>query len=331
MESRRDELERFKTEIPLPAFAAEAFGYRKVPRKSSRNSCFMTSPANSSKIAIQRGTDQHWTYWSVTDAGDRGGSTIDFVANRTGENLGLIRKRLRPYLSSAHSFSSCPHAAELPHDLEPLTRDVLEVRRSFETETTSLRDTSRKYLCDTRGIPPGVLDRVPFQNALFADRRRNVIAPHYDHTGVTGWEIRNHNFKGFSPQGYKSLWFASPGQEERRGLVVAEAFLNAISYGVLHPDPSTCYLSTGGSLSPLQRDLLRRAFEKLPINGSIVIAADQDAAGERFASDCQVILVETGREDLSFRAHCPLGLNDWNDVLREHGTGPIASPPDRLP
>lgn len=327
MESRTVELERFKIEINLPRFAADAFGYVQVKRKSSANSSFMFCESTGSKVAIQKDTDRHWTYWSITDASDQGGSIIDFVKHRTGENLGHIRKRLRPYLNSPSLLSSRPQLRDIPLDLKPIGRDVLGLRKQFARECTPLKSGLHRYLQNDRFLEAAKLNQPPFRNALFVDKRNNVVAPHYDHSGLTGWELRNANFKGFSPKGYKSLWFAGPGREERKSLVLAEAMLDAVSYGILHPDKQACYLSVGGSLSPSQRQLLEDAFRKLPQLGAVIIAADNDQAGGVFAQDCFEILQQSGRSDLQFRTHSPEHLKDWNDVLKEKANS-IGSDPN---
>lgn len=313
---RQTELERFKLDIPLPVFAAGEFGYLYVPKKSSPNSTFMHNPATGSKIAIQRNAkSRDWTYWSVTDPGDRGGSIIDLVQFRTGDSLGQVRKRLRPWLNSSF-IPSCPVPADLPHDVTPTQPDVIEARKHFTTTARPLEDGHHTYLNDTRMISPDVLQRPQFRGSVFVGQFGNAVFPHRDRSGVTGCELRNASFRGFSKHGYKSLWYATPGQEERNSLVISEAAIDAISYAALFFDPRACYLSTGGQHSEMQRDLIGSAITKLPAGGMVTLAVDADDAGNAIADALAKIFNNAKRDDLELKIHQPIAGKDWNDELR---------------
>ncbi len=70
------ELEAFKTEIDLRAFA-ESEGYALDRRESWRGSSVMRSKS-ADKIVVKRDADNHYIYFSVRNDGDNG-STIDFL------------------------------------------------------------------------------------------------------------------------------------------------------------------------------------------------------------------------------------------------------------
>ncbi|QDV81275.1 DUF3991 domain-containing protein [Planctomycetes bacterium TBK1r] len=327
MDSRTDEIERFKIEIPLARFAADEFGFRVDRRKSSANACFMRCDRTGDKISIQRYPDQHWTYWAVSPATDRGGSIIDFIQNRTGENLGQVRKRLRPYINGTTSLSSRPALQDVPLTLNTTNSDVSEVRRIFATTVRPLAGGVHPHLNTDRGIPPETFTRTPFAGSVHTDARGNCLFIHRDHSGVTGWEARNRKFKGFSPSGYKALWYATPGREERKQLVFAESAFDAIAYGLMFPSSETCYCSTAGQMSALQRDLVTSAINKLPIGGDVIIAADADQAGGVFAAQFQEIMDGLTREDLNFKIHAPESVKDWNDAwLVKKASLPSPSP-----
>ncbi|WP_158231109.1 DUF3991 and TOPRIM domain-containing protein [Rhodopirellula bahusiensis] len=317
---RETELDRFKRDIALPVFCAGEFGYRVVPKKTSPNSCFMKNPLTGSKIAIQRNAKSlHWTYWSATDPGDRGGSIVDLVQHRTTDNLGQVRKRLRPWVGACPS-SSLPIADDVPHDVTPTQPDVLEVRMAFQNAVRPLAAGQHRYLNNARHLTPELLSAPPFTGSVHSDKRGNAVFAHRDQTGVTGWESRNDKWKSFSSSGYKSLWFASPPANKRLCLVFAESAIDAISYGCLHPRADACYLSTGGQLSELQRELASSAMTKLPSGGEIIIAADNDAGGETFTKNFRDVLQQIGRDDLHFKEHAPRCdgvVKDWNDVLKQ--------------
>jgi hypothetical protein len=314
MDSRTDEINRFKQDIPLPLFAAEAFSYVVVRKKTSANSCFMRCDGTGSKIAIHRAFDGNWTYFSVTDSRDRGGSIIDFCQHRTHENIGLVRKRLRPYLGSSNPFSSGQLPQDIPRDLGRSDPDIALVRKTYETEVRVLLDGVHDYLNVDRRFPPATFVSGAFAGSVSVDRRGNALFLHRDTTGVTGWEARNKGFRAFSKHGYKALWFTSIKAENRTKLVFAESAFDAIAYGLIHPDPNTCYCSTAGQMSPTQIALVAAAMKKLPNSGEVIVAADADEGGRKFVDACSDAFAQTNRQDLSLRAHSPNDVKDWNDA-----------------
>lgn len=321
---RESEIEIFKLDIPLPAFCAGEFGYVQVPKKSSPHSVMMKNQATGSKIAIQRNAvSNHWTYWSVSDHADNG-SIVDLVQHRTSDNLGQVRKRLRPWLGGI-PLSSRPIPAALPLDVTPTRPDLLAIRQIFATTLQPITGGVHVYLNQTRGLAALELLTHGFAENIFTDRRCNALFPHRDQTGITGWESRNHDWKSFSADGYKSLWWAGARQEDRKHLVFAESAIDAISYGLLHPNKHACYLSTGGQLSELQRDLVGASMAKLPKDGRVIIAADRDHGGDLFTLNFVEVATKLERDDLQIKQHTPPAagkVKDWNDVLRSQSVTP---------
>lgn len=320
MESRTDELQRSKTAIALPDFAAGEFGYAVVAAKTSRRSVFMANPGTGSKIVIQRNAATgHWTYWNATDGADPGGSIIDFVQHRSGENLGQVRKRLRPWIDGTCSPRPFPAAAITPLlSVETSSVDLIEVRRQFPRQIQPIESGQHTYLNEVRGLPAESLSESPWTGNLHADRRGNAVFVHRDRTGVTGWMTRGPGgFRGFSPGGQKSAWTASPGPAVRRNLVIAESAIDAVSFGLLFPDSLACYASTAGQMSAAQRELFTFAIKGLPSGGQLTVAADADAAGERFANGVEALIQSTDRDDLTLIIAAPKqpGCKDWNEVL----------------
>lgn len=333
MPSNTDELEDFKTTINLSQYAA-AQGYTLDPKSSSRNSAVMVDIAGD-KIIIAKGHDRHWVYFSVHQAADPGGSIIDFVQHRGGGSsmcsLGNVRQELRPWLKhaspssfpTAHPLSShtppllsedLPPEDSYAQDLQPLARDLLQVRARIEDSMAI--DGHHRYLCEQRMIPPALLGCERFLGRVRSDKNYNVIFPHWNEDGISGYEVKNAGFTGFAPGGIKGLW-GSRKKETDCKLVISETAIDSMSYAALHGHEQSRFISAAGQMSPAQPGLLRRAMEGMPDGSEIIAGVDHDKAGEQMADAIKTVYDDLGRAGLAFRVHMPSDAgNDWNDALR---------------
>jgi hypothetical protein len=306
-----DELDRFKREVNLAEFAA-ARGYEIDRRKSSRASVVMRHPATGDRVVISRaGGRQHWTYFCVGDARDSG-TVVDFLRHRGCPTLGSVRQELRRWSGDAPSritFSS------LPDTPVALPRDRRAVAVAFAAAFVVDRDP---YL-NSRGIRPETLRSARFQGTFRRDRRGNVLFPHGDAEGLSGFESKNHRWTAFSTGGIKALWRSNVTPADRR-LVLTESAIDGLSYHQLAPDDLTSYASTAGTLSHHQRSILVEAFRALPVDVTIVLAFDADAGGERLARD----VAELGQGVRVVRQLPPHG-KDWNECLQRTERDYIAS------
>jgi len=299
-----DELERFKTDINLSEFSA-SLGYALDRRESSRNSAVMRHQ-NGDKIIIARneGTGA-WIYFSVRDDRDNG-TIIDFLQNRTGVNLGKVRKRLREWIGTSRPDIQ---PSLFVHDLLPVSRDRSIVLKAWEKASPC---QALPYLTD-RGLGPEVLKLVRFTCCLRVDQRNNALFPHYDNEGLCGYEIKNKGFTGFAPGGTKGLW-ASQTREDDNKLVLVESAIDAFSYQILHGGDQTRYVSTGGELNPQQPALMREAIEMMPAGAVILIAFDHDEGGEKIAEELKAVIP---LERTARRALPDVGTGkDWNEMLK---------------
>jgi hypothetical protein len=298
------ELERFKSEINLSEFSA-SLGYALDRRESSRNSVVMRH-ANGDKIIIARNEGSGaWIYFSVRDDRDNG-TIIDFLQNRTGVNLGKVRKRLREWIGTTRP------------DIQPnlFVRDLLPVSRNRSIVLQAWERANQcqalPYLTD-RGLGPEVLKSVRFAGGLRVDQRNNALFPHYDQEGLCGYEIKNKRFTGFAPGGTKGLW-SSQIREDDNQLVLVESAIDAFSYQVLHGGDRTRYVSTGGELNPQQPALIREAIEKMPAGAGDLIAFDHDEGGEKIAEELKAVIPPkcTAKRTLP-----DAGTGkDWNEMLK---------------
>lgn len=303
----RYELERFRHDINLVAFAASK-GYTRDDRESSRSCCMMRH-ANGDKIAIGRAGDGHWQFYSFRDDKDNG-DVIQFVQNRAGGRaaypLGAVRKELRAW---THTERELPRDAR--RSLEPIIVDRAAV--AAEVAKSSVLGT-HPYL-ESRGLISKTLASARFRGSwrMDAGHHGNVIFPHYDAQGLSGFEVKNRGFTGFSKGGCKGLWssLASPGDQR---LVITESAIDALSYHQINPHPRTRYASLGGAQNPGQPALLERAISWMPAGSTIVAATDNDKAGHAFAKSIADICAK--HPHVSFERHAPKLGKDWNDHLQ---------------
>jgi hypothetical protein len=301
------ELHRFKTDIHLVQYAIERYGYQRDRRESSRASHVLRHPATNDKIIVRTAPDGHWTYFSVRDERDHG-TIVDFERARGRHgSLGHVRQELRQWLGTARpDFDfGLPTARALPPDRNAVTQ-------AFE----AAKGADNSPYLNARGIRPETLRDSRFSGTWGMDRRGNTLFVHTTESGdVTGFEIKNRGFTGFSTGGTKSAW-QSAALPTDCALVVTESAIDALSYFQLHPEraPTTRFVSTGGAPSAPQIVVLDRLLLQLPPSSRLVAAVDSDAAGDKLAGRIEALVRD--RTQIAFERHSPAPAKDWNDVLQ---------------
>ncbi|HEX9640827.1 MAG TPA: DUF3991 and TOPRIM domain-containing protein [Candidatus Krumholzibacteria bacterium] len=325
MTTRPDELEAFKSSVNLTEFAV-ARGYELDRKASSRSSVVMVHPDGDKVVIAKARSDGHWIYFSVGDPSDSG-TIIDFVQKRDGGSLGEVRKLLRPWIGEASSPPPPrPARSAFAQDLQPIERDLLGVRAAYEA-MRPLSAGFHPYLAGARRIPPALLADERFASRIRADARGNAVFPHFNRDGLCGFELKNAGFTGFAKGGAKGLW-TSLVRPDDRALVLAEGAIDALSYAALHGHAGVRFVSLAGQVSPEQVNLAAAAIEKLP-SGSVVLAFDNDEAGDRLTARFEGLFVEVGRSGLELRVHRPGARGaDWNDVLRARAAEHSPPPPE---
>jgi len=304
-ENRADELDQFKRVIDLREFMVSK-GYELSKGESSKNSATMRHP-NGDKLIVAKGTKgdpQHWTYFSIRDQGDNG-TVIDFLKNREALNLGQVRKALRPWIGMA---ADPVRPKMFLKDLEPSDPQRQRVIHAY----AQARPTEAHRYLMARGILSETQRDPRFSGQVRQDPKGNAIFPHFDSSGLSGYELKNKDFTGFSRGGTKGLWFSTNVNRSDR-VVVVESAIDALSHAQESGDKGAAYLSTGGSLGHRQRALLVTAIERAAARGaSIVIATDADKGGDEMAKEIAA-LVPAGAKVERER---PTTGKDWNDQLR---------------
>ena len=302
---RNEELDQFKSKINLVEYAQNN-GYEIDQKKSSTN-CIVLKDNRGDKLLVGLDKkDNHYFYYSLKNETDKG-SIIDFIQKRKNLNLGEVRKELRPWLNNNYSPTYKP-SKKPSIKLTPTSKDRYQIVAQFESFATI---NNHPYL-NQRGISQDTLDDPRFKGTIYLDNRNNAVFPHKDREGICGYELRNHNFKGFSSGGTKGLWVSNSSSNDEK-LVVCESPLDCLSYHQLFPDDQTRYFATSGTLGEKQKDLLRTAFENIDQKkGEIIIATDRDVAGKEIAQELKEIAPKIAQ---IFR-HVPKYQKDWNEALQ---------------
>ena len=304
------ELESFKREINLTEYMA-ANGYMLNWRESSTNSAVMTN--RDDKLIVAKGTTGFWIYFSVRDDSDNG-TIIDFCQNRTGKSFGEIKKELRPWLDVSKPSKLKQNQYKL--DLKPVNKNREQVLKKL-AKTSVI--TNHPYL-ESRGIKESTLNNSRFEASVRLDNYGNAVFPHQDESGITGFEIKNHGFTGFSKGGEKALWCSNSFKSDNN-LVITESAIDALSYAQLHPETinSSRFISVGGAMSEKQRRLIKVAMEKIAANNTqnqisteIIIATDNDEAGENLAKELEELAPQN---KTTVTRALPTAGKDWNDTL----------------
>jgi hypothetical protein len=297
------ELERFKIEINLTELAS-SYGYE-LNRKESSRASFVMRHQDGDKIVIATDLDGHGIFFSVQDDRQHG-SVIDFVKWKSRASLGQVRQILRRWIANPTSFFPTAQKYQ-PLRPKPITHDCAVAYTQWLRMRPYNRAHGRAYL-EKRGLTADTISA--FSERIGIDLYGNVAFRHDDLHSVTGWEIKNTDFTGFSKGGRKALFGYKVGFPQKGTsplLVIAESAVDAMSYYQLNPGPGF-YLSFAGSLSVEQHDLLKYVLNRYP-NARVMAATDRDRQGEKFADIICSIRPDT------IRTTPPIG-KDWNDTLR---------------
>jgi len=317
------ELDAFKREIDLRQFAV-SLGYQIDRRESWRGSAVLRR--GSDKIAVKRNSNGHYVFFSLRDDSDNG-TVIDFVQRRQHVSLGGVRQLLRTWIAQPASLPRFPK-------LEPASPDRMHIEREYRRMAGAQQ---YPYLEHQRCVPAAVLSSPRFAGRMRIDCRGNTVFPHFDITGLCGYEIKNCEFTGFAAGGQKGLWFSHTRRSDQR-LVLTEGAIDALSYAALFPDSEdrTRYASLGGRPSSRQIELVQATIVKLPEGAEVVAAFDADEAGRWLVMVIRGAVANVrhagGRSDLGFRAHLPAKEGeDWNQVLQNGWTRIQFALPKRWP
>jgi len=280
-----------------------SLGYAIDTEKTRRTSTVMRH-ANGDRLIIAKKPDDVYVYIAVRNGTEaESGTIVDLLKHDRRENLGEIRRELRRWLGIA--------TPPLP-ELTSVQKDRMKIAFRYNAMSFASR---HPYLEDERKIPVSTLQHWRFQSRVKVDRYQNAVFPHYDVEGLCGFEMRGHDFKGFSKGGAKGLWLSKQIPEDT-ALIVCESGIDALSYSTLFPNGFARYASICGKPNAEQPELLKRQIARMPKGSDVVAAFDDDEAGQRY-EDVMLRAFKAAGNEVNFYVERPKRAKDWNELLSQ--------------
>jgi hypothetical protein len=167
-----------------------------------------------------------------------------------------------------------------------------------------------RYLRDERKIPDSIIRAAVAEDQLREGPHGSMWAAHLnDEGGVTGWEERGSQWRGFSTGGAKVLFRLGVINADR--VCVTEAAIDAMSLAAMEGlRPDSLYLSTGGGWAPATVVAIQQLAARR--DKQLVAATDNNKQGDVYAGRLEAIASEVG---CAFERLRP-SADDWNDGLR---------------
>ena len=300
--TKREEIRLFEKGINLGQYVASQ-GYVLSWKESHLNSAVMVHHEKKEKLIITRLEGNQWRYFNVEKGYDKG-TIINFVQRQEKIPLGRVREILRPWLED--SPVSVPSRFYVDH-ITPVSISRQNVLESFYSGVCVHANT----LLAKTGLSPSTLSSERFRGMIWEDWKGNVLFPHYDVQGLSGYEIKGSDFTGFSEGGVEALWESQKKSSDQR-LVIVESALDALSYHQLHGDTTTRYSATDGSMSEHQKGLIESAIQEMPYDSKVILAFDKDEQGDNFANE----VLNLSSSASSFKRHVPEMGIDWSEELQ---------------
>ena len=318
MENRKDELDRFKSEINLGEYACAMHGFTFDKRQSSRCSAVVRH-ANGDKLIITRRPNQHYVYFNAKGEGKDSGTILDFIQARSNISFGKIRQLLREWSPTSSNHSSTKPTISI----EPSKHDAARVLSTWVK--TDMLKPDNPYLVTARSIPPSTFTAPIFRGQIRTDLRRNILFAHRTNDGdLCGFEIKNKSFTGFSPGGVKSL-FRSALAADATTAVFCETAIDLLSVATIFGMQHRQFFSTAGQVSESQLVDSVSVLKSMPALERVWLAFDNDKAGHELAKQFEDrITNELSHIDVQVTLP-KLSGSDWNDELRSIG-GPTSDP-----
>lgn len=298
MAESKIDLNMVKRSVNIADLAMNRYGYEIDPSQSTKS--YDVVRRGDDKIAVSQARDTgFYIYYNFKDDRDKG-TVIDFIVRR--ENV-PVKDAIR--LAGDLGGVERPQGKEFKPRYEQIQKD----RTAVVDKIRSMEKVERSEYLESRGLSIATIGAKRFEGRILGDERNNVVFPHFDEKGPSGGEVKNNGFTGFMTGGSRGLW-VSLGKKNDNKLVVTEGAVDALSYYQAKDDGKTRYVSTGGTLTDKQVDLLGKMLDQMGKGAVIVDATDRDAAGEGYSAKLVAKFGDRVVEDKT-----AVG-KDWNDKIK---------------
>ena len=318
----REELERFKTDINI-ADVAQDMGYEIDKKKSSRKSIVLKSGGD--VIIVSRNSNGHYVYFNANNNRDSG-TIIDFIQNRTGKNLGQVRKLLRQYLQSSNriqlEISNTNEIKEYYKTLDKFANLWEEIKK-----TDTKKEFFRYSEEDIRGISKDTLFKV--KNLVFDSEKWLFYLPVFNQNGICGLYTLDKQMKNksFVKGSIKGIWADRTLDKSITKIIITESPVDSLSAIELkrgdEDEDTTLHIATLGRMGQEAKETLKKVFRYLP-NAELIIATDQDQAGEDIAREIAELAREAGLNNVNLLTFKAKDLNEYLQIKK--GQEQIYSP-----
>lgn len=295
-----DELEHFKKTISIEGYAVTLGFYRDVKECSQKFVCLRTDRRGAGEKIIICNTEGIDIYRNERDLSEHG-TIIDFVQNQLGLSLGHVRVELRKFIGSERVETMAPIT---------ISADTPINRIKITSQWDAARLTTNNSYLRSRGITFETMAATCFVDTYrVMSGSGDILFPHRDREGITGFEIRAAQRKMFSKGGRKALWY-TPNIIKAKRIVICEGAIDCLSFHQVNSKrDDTAYVSFAGGLGSYQIDLLTGLFVKSRLRGQdVIVATDNDAAGHEYFKRLSTI-------DGSLQRAIPV-MKDWNEDIK---------------
>ena len=285
----REELELFKTQINI-ADVAQDMGYEIDKKKSTRKSIVLK--AGGDVIIVSRNADNgHYIYFNANNPSDAG-TIIDFVQQRTGKNLGQVRRLLRQYLQNDNGVqhlqvSSKEYIKNYYKAIDYFTKRWEQIKKKTD-ESNALRYKN------ARGLSPITLMTTQYMG--YDEETGKIVFPIFNENGICGLYLTDENMKEkyFAKNSIKGIWADKSIKELKDKddvkIIITESPIDNLSLKEIatviknKSDDNVLHIATLGRMGQEAKDTLKKIFRFLP-NAELLIATDADEAGQEIANE----------------------------------------------
>jgi hypothetical protein len=187
---------------------------------------------------------------------------------------------------------------------------VINNREAVRAAIGKAQSVNNSRYLESRGISASTINNPRFVGMIRQDDHKNVLFPHRDREGLSGAEIGNKDFAGFTKGGLKAIWHSKATPEDKK-LVITISGLEALSYHQIKGDQHTRYLSVGGEMNASQEEIVKAAIKKMPRGSEIIAGFNKDLQGEHFTEKLKSLAPQA-----NIKREVPGIGKAWNEHLQ---------------